>query len=313
MDAPPAFRSAHATDAVACPLCSAKEPQPQLAAGDYEYGLPGRFYVARCNGCGLHYQTPRPPFGDILRYYTNRYVPFGANRDSLVARLKAYFIFGPRLRRYRKLVPPGGRIVDIGCGSGEFLFHFGRLGNWTVSGVEPNAAAAQRGRDLGLDIVTGLLEDAQLPDAAIDLAIMNHVLEHLPDPRATLAEVGRILKPGGHFCGEVPSLACLERTVFGRYWGGYHLPRHLSFFDAQTLGAMLGQAGFTDVRIEPSMQPASWLVSMSNLLRDRAPRLARYNLFSENSFFWLAATTPVAYLLSRLGSGPSIRFLCRKD
>ena len=257
-------------------------------------------------------QVPRPPFETILSYYPESYTAFSDQRIRAVTRLKNWAINAPRIRAYRRLVPTTGRILDLGCGSGLLLSELRAAGFSAIVGVEANDQAAAAGRRQGLDIRTGSLESAAFPDNTFDLVIINHVLEHVPDPTGTLLEIGRLLSVGGLLIGEVPNLACLERMIFGRYWAGYHLPRHISFFDRPRLEEMLGKCGFDKISLEGKMQPANWLVSMSNWLRDRHPLMAERDPFSENSFFWLAATAPIAWIANLLGSSPSLRFKAHK-
>jgi SAM-dependent methyltransferase len=301
-------------DGRACPcvLCGSGRFVVRFRASDYEYGLPGTFTVSQCLDCDMWQQVPRPPFETILGYYPERYTAFSDQRIQTVTRLKNWAINAPRIRAYRRLVPTTGRILDLGCGSGLLLSELRAAGFSAIVGIEANAQAAAAGRRQGLDIRTGSLESAVFLDSTFDLVIINHVLEHVPDPRGTLIEIGRVLSAGGLLIGEVPNLACLERMIFARYWAGYHLPRHISFFDGPHLRDMLGRCGFDKISLEGKMQPANWLVSTSNWLRDRHPLMAERDPFSENSFFWLAATTPIAWMANLLGSSPSLRFKAHK-
>lgn len=308
----PDFPAAVATDTVPCPICGGTAFTPICRAKDYEYQLPGTFHVSECVGCKVIVQNPRPPFSEIMRYYTEVYEPFRAMGSSLVQRVRDRVLNRPRLKRYERRIGPEGRVIDIGCGIGTHIAELRRNSRWTVSGVEPAADAAQIGIDAGLDIVPRVLEEAGLPSDRYDMAIMNHVLEHLPEPHGTVAEVWRILKPGGWFVGEIPTPGCIERSLFGRYWGGYHLPRHLTYFRAPQLERFLTDAGFTDIEITRAIKPSSWLLSTSNLLRDRgaSPRLIR--LFNSHGFLPLALSTPAAWVLNLFGSAPMLRFACRK-
>jgi hypothetical protein len=65
-----------ASETIPCPVCGGSEFDGVTEAGDYEYQLPGAFFVSRCQNCGLVLQNPRPPFVEILRYYTEEYEPY---------------------------------------------------------------------------------------------------------------------------------------------------------------------------------------------------------------------------------------------
>jgi SAM-dependent methyltransferase len=295
-----------------CPVCDGVRFTVLFEAEDYEYRLPGLFQVSACETCGLTQQSPRPPFDEILTYYDSGYQAHAVAKPSLVARLKDLAINWPRLRKYKRLVPVHGSVLDVGCGSGGLLNFFRENTDWSLHGIEPVAEAAAIGIASGLDIRPTTLDDAAFEDASFDLAMMNHVLEHVPDPIATLRTLRRIVKPGGYLTGEVPTPRCFERWLFGRFWAGYHLPRHLYFFEAGHLRMLLKKAGFQVISVEGKVQPAGLLVSASNLLRTRWPAAARRGLFSDESFVWLALSTPIALAAHLLGSSPSLRFVCRR-
>src|SRR5262249_487357 len=101
---------------------------------------------------------------------------------------------------------PGMKVLDLGCGDGRKLWTLKQLG-CDVVGVEFDGEAGATGRDLGLDVRLGSLEEQDFPTATFDAVLMSHVIEHLPDPKATLQECLRILKPGGQLRMLTPNAA----------------------------------------------------------------------------------------------------------
>ena len=103
---------------------------------------------------------------------------------------------------------PGARIVDVGCGTGGNLPMLARFG--AVTGVERSPAAAERARARGAGpIVVASAEATGLAAGTADLVTMLDVLEHLDDDRAGLAEVWRLLRPGGRLVLTVPAFMVL--------------------------------------------------------------------------------------------------------
>jgi 2-polyprenyl-6-hydroxyphenyl methylase/3-demethylubiquinone-9 3-methyltransferase len=78
---------------------------------------------------------------------------------------------------------------------------------------------------------------------------MNHVVEHVLDPREVVRRTFAMLAPGGHVIGQLPTRTSWERRAFGPAWAGYHFPRHLQIFSRPALTRLLEEAGFVDVRI----------------------------------------------------------------
>ena len=92
-----------------------------------------------------------------------------------------------------------------------------------------------------------MLADARFPGDYADAAVMIEVIEHLPDPRATLAEIFRILKPGGAVCVTTPNFDCYRSLLMREEWAPIIPSGHLYYFTAQTLGNMMRAAGFVEV------------------------------------------------------------------
>jgi SAM-dependent methyltransferase len=151
---------------------------------------------------------------------------------------------------------------------------------YEAHGVELNAAAAA-GVDPRVRMrIAPQLADARYADSTFDAVILWHVLEHLPRPDATLAEIARILKPGGRLILAVPNSGSLQATWSGPNWFHLDLPRHLYHFDDKTLTRLVDRYGFQirSMRHFALLQnPFGWLQSALNQLTD-APRNSLYSL-----------------------------------
>ena len=134
--------------------------------------------------------------------------------------------------------------MDVGCGRGFLLKAFQSRG-WEVFGTElSDQAAAYASQVLHLSVRAGTLEELNLPADHFDAVVMWHVLEHLADPRPTLAEVNRVLKPGGVFLVGVPNFGGWEARLCRDKWFHLDVPRHLTHFTCETLGSALEATGF---------------------------------------------------------------------
>jgi 2-polyprenyl-3-methyl-5-hydroxy-6-metoxy-1,4-benzoquinol methylase len=152
---------------------------------------------------------------------------------------------------------PGGRLLDLGCGSGMWLSTMRDLG-WRAEGVDFDPAAAAAAAARGLAVRCGSLERQGFPDATFDAITMSHVVEHLPDPLQTLTECARILKPGGKLIVWTPNASSLGRGVFKQSWRGLEPPRHLHLFSPQSMCALLERAGFSRISIRTRNSRFIW-------------------------------------------------------
>jgi 2-polyprenyl-3-methyl-5-hydroxy-6-metoxy-1,4-benzoquinol methylase len=246
--------TATSMEQVSCLLCGQAEARLVHRGNDYSFHLPGTFQMVQCERCGLIYQSPRPPIESIGAFYPDQYGAYSGASSGLRARRG---LIGKVIRRgmhkrcglldrYVEQSPgQPRRLLDVGCASGIFLEAMQEYPGWQVEGVEPNAAAARAtSARLNIPVFEGFFEDARYPDASFDAITLWDVLEHLHDPVASLRELHRILRPNGVLFMRVPNGASYVRTLSGRYWVGYELPRHMTLFTPRTLGRMLYATGF---------------------------------------------------------------------
>ncbi|HZS08586.1 MAG TPA: class I SAM-dependent methyltransferase [Blastocatellia bacterium] len=145
-----------------------------------------------------------------------------------------------RLADLRRFIG-GGKLLEIGCSTGELLAAV--PASFRVTGVEADEAASSVARSRDLDCLSGTLFDAEFRDQEFDVVVMYHVIEHLPSPRQTLRELNRILRPGGWLVVETPNIANPWVSVLGARWRQF-IPDHLYFFSPETIRKLCGDSGF---------------------------------------------------------------------
>ncbi|MFN2426920.1 MAG: class I SAM-dependent methyltransferase, partial [Candidatus Binatia bacterium] len=193
-----------------------------------------RFELRRCPQCALVYVSPRPSQERMRVYYPDGY--FGKRHPVL-----KNFFMGLRVRTLPRAVK--GRVLDIGCGRGDFLMAC-RQDGWDVAGVEQSGTPImEMRRSLQLDVGTTEELDSR-PDASFDVVTMWHVFEHMVDPRAMLRRSFRLLRPGGVLVVEVPNFGSWQARLGPATWFHLDVPRHVIHFDRATLTTMLEAEGF---------------------------------------------------------------------
>jgi len=244
---------------VSCCLCGQVASCTYARVRDRLHGHPGEFTFVRCRGCGHVYLSPRPTHEELAAHYPDTYAAYaGAIEDepNPFVRWNRAYGMAKRCRAVTRRVPRG-RLLDVGCGTGVFLDAMRRRG-WDVRGVEPTAAAARIARErFDLDVLVGTLEEAAYPSGHFDAVTLWYVIEHVPNPSATIAEIARVLRPGGLALMSAPNLDALDRPLFGTCWAGWDPPRHFNIFSARSLGRLLERHGFAAVRAQSLMN--TWL------------------------------------------------------
>jgi SAM-dependent methyltransferase len=165
----------------------------------------------------------------------------------------------------------GSRILDAGCGGGGNLSLLARYGS--VTGLEPSAEAASqaRSRDLG-EIVEGTLQELPFDDDSFRLGVALDVIEHLDDDVRGLAQLRRVVTPGGHLLVTVPA--------YPRLWS-YHdvVNGHRRRYIRRTLVSSALAAGWTPLRttyFNSLLLPAAAGTRLLYRLRPREPRVSDF-------------------------------------
>jgi SAM-dependent methyltransferase len=230
---------------IVCNSCGADDTSHVLTGRDLLHGMPGQFDLMQCNGCGLMYLNPQLTPEELAPYYPEDYEPHvGTKKERLGWLRRIDYRYGVE-KRYRAIMryhPRPGRMLDVGCGPGAFLDGMREHG-WEVEGIEPGIRpATYASEELGLQVRNTTLEDADLEPASFDLVTMWNVLEHLSDPQRALRRIREALRPDGLLVFAIPSVMSYDLLVFGKYWAGYDLPRHLFIFPPATLERMVEAA-----------------------------------------------------------------------
>ena len=228
-----------------CLLCGGARLSPCLESSETQTGL--RFLIVKCNRCGLAFTNPRPDVDSMTAFYT---------ADYHAHRVKEYSSRTDTLERW---LPPTGlaRLLDFGCGSGDFLVRMQARG-WNVVGLEASENAVRRCRARGLSVHWGSLPHPLWSEPCFEAITMRQSLEHTHDPLEVLRAAHRLLRTGGKLLVSVPNFDSCAARWFGANWFGLDVPRHLTHFTPRTLQNMLYRAGFEGVQLRHHRRP-SWI------------------------------------------------------
>lgn len=211
------------------------------------------FKVVKCKNCGLVYTNPQPDRKLIDEHYQEKYYKEWIEKQ-MEKRIPMWKKRLKALNKYKKK----GRLLDVGSGIGTFL-KLARKEGFKVCGTEISEFASKYVKNnLKIDIFRGDLEEAHFPHESFDVVTMWHTLEHLPNPKATLEEIHRILKKGGLLVVAVPNLNNFTTQILYLLAKGKKLMLfsnqakewHLYHFSCQTLSYILKKTGFEIIKID---------------------------------------------------------------
>jgi 2-polyprenyl-3-methyl-5-hydroxy-6-metoxy-1,4-benzoquinol methylase len=287
---------------------------------DWLLDVPGTWEMQACRTCEAAWLDPQPVVEDIpklySRYYTHKAIPvtkFDGLRRAISLHVLArmgYPVESPRrwLPQLLSRIQPfaraaaldvmdlpassRGTLLDVGCGNGELLARMQSLG-WKVVGIEPDPSAVSFSRSRGLQVLPGMISDVPA-DERYDVITINHVIEHVSDPVGLLAECAKHLRPdGGRLIISTPNMKSLGHQMFGRYWRGLEVPRHLMLFSPRALCECIRQAGLRVNWIRTETRMARVIYNPSACAKAGEQRVGERTNFS-------AVTKTAAYLFQAL-------------
>ena len=221
----------------ACPLCGSSQRMDLL---DKEGG-----HYVQCSDCRLVYTSPAQSDEHLKQIAEEWAVKHQASAEKTVWEgnpAVQQLIYGPRvsaLERYRK----NGRILDIGCSTGDFLAYAQDQG-WQVYGSELAQHTSNIARqNLQAEVRSGSFETSGFEAAFFDVVTMWDVIEHVLDPQKFLQEAFRILRPGGALVLYTPNYDSLTRYLIFDRWRALIPDRHLCVFNRHTIRRIIEQSG----------------------------------------------------------------------
>jgi SAM-dependent methyltransferase len=233
-----------------CPVCGQTGAQSWRQAPDRLHGRQEKYTIERCTACSLVWLSHPPKPSEMHLHYTEDYhrLISSAGEDSSDR-------WRDRLETVRQH-KESGAILDLGCSSGGFLGFF-RGESWKLYGIEMSADCAKRAEArTGADVFVGDILDAPFASESFDVITCFDVLEHLYEPLQVMTKVREWLKPGGIFYVQVPNIDSAEARVFGTYWQGLELPRHLFHYSPTSLRSLAKISGLQEVSVTTERNPA---------------------------------------------------------
>ncbi len=163
-------------------------------------------------------------------------------------------------------------MLEVGAGDGRFVSRL-RAAGFEATGIEPSESGVRMARAREAPVERATLEQLHLEPASLNAAIAWHVIEHLDDPAAALAQIGIWLRPGGRVVVACPNLASLQARIGGDRWFHQDVPRHRTHFTAAGLRLLLERSGFRLERMAHLLVEQNpfgmWQTLLNRLTRER--------------------------------------------
>ncbi len=249
----------------ACPSCGGANLSEYLEVPDYS--VSGEvFALQQCTHCMLLITNPRPSPSQIGPYYkSEEYISHSNTKKGWLASIYQVvrkFTLGKKRKLIASYVSGKGRLLDYGCGTGEFLNEMKNSG-WEVEGMEPDQHASEQAiSNYGLQ-VNPPSHIFTKTTAEFSVITLWHVLEHVHELKKVLKQIHVSLLDDGLAFVAVPNQQSWDAQHYGQQWAAYDVPRHLYHFTPESMGHLLSSCGFTIKKVLPMKFDAYYVALLS--------------------------------------------------
>jgi len=236
-----------------CPVCKASSFSNYLNVEDYTVSHK-EFTIQQCNSCYFLFTNPRPPEDEIGKYYqSEEYISHHDESKTMMSKVYKMvrnYTIGGKIKMVNALQPKKGSLLDIGCGTGNFIEACKKDG-WKINATEPdpearNVASARTELNIHESI-----NSLGLQGQKFDLITMWHVLEHVHRLNETIEWLKLHLTENGKIIIAVPNPQSFDAAKYSHYWAAYDVPRHLYHFTRNTMKKLMENHGLQVIKVLP--------------------------------------------------------------
>ncbi len=247
-----------------CLICANDKFKKYIDCKDY-FLSKENFTILECENCGFRFTNPRPSTNNLSKYYkSDNYISHSNSKKGLINlayQIARHYTLKKKFNLINKYIS-GNKILDVGCGTGEFLNYF-KKHNWSTFGIEPNENA----RKFAIEKYNLKVKDensfSDFKNDSFDVITMWHSLEHIYFLKETIFEIKRLLKNNGTLFIALPNCNCFDAKIYKEYWAGYDVPRHLYHFTPTSVKLLFKKYNFIIENIIPLKFDAYYISLLS--------------------------------------------------
>ncbi len=270
-----------ATESISrCIICNSASISDFQECRDY-FVSQELFTVSKCRDCGFCFTNPRPEIFDAGRYYdSDKYVSHSKTSKGFVNSL-FHLARKFTIRSKKKITTKysaGKRLLDYGCGTGEFLNKM-KTSGWSCIGIEPNDLARKHStNNYGLKVLEEN-EINNIDDASMNCITLWHVLEHVYPLDDRIKIFHKKLEADGTLIVALPNMNSYDAKRYGSFWAAYDVPRHIYHFSPDTIKALMLKHGFTHIKTKPMLLDAFYISMLSEKYKHGSNKYLKAMIF----------------------------------
>lgn len=294
------------------------------------YDVSGQYRVIECASCGVLFINPQPTGEELKKHYPPNYYSYKSNpppiyrgknfTDKLITVLKhpidACVSLLELFVRPSEIVGYNGRLLDIGCGQGDYLRRIYEIPNYNMRlyGVELENISTKLTNKEHINFYKGNFLDIKFDEDFFDVITMHHVLEHMEDPTSVFMKIWRILKKKGRLAITIPNTRSLAHFMFRKNWVQLDVPRHLFDYSVHTIKLLAKKTGFKVVKVRYLSSPFQFLGSLEYCLnRSRRKKVFLSNSRLINNKLLKLFLFPLSFMINILRLGDQLEIILKKS
>jgi 2-polyprenyl-3-methyl-5-hydroxy-6-metoxy-1,4-benzoquinol methylase len=254
-----------------CPVCQSNSFNNYLNVEDYTVSKK-EFTIQQCNACYFLFTNPRPDIDEIGAYYQSQeYISHHDEAKNIMSRVYTSvrnYTIAKKIKLINQLYPKQGSLLDIGCGTGNFLQATKQAG-WKIAGTEPDPAARKIAGNRVGEIIQETINAAELSSQQYDVITMWHVLEHVHLLNETIDWLSAHLAPQGKIIIAVPNPQSADAAHYRKFWAAFDVPRHLYHFTKDSMALLMKKHGFMIDTIHPMWFDSFYVSMLSTKYKSR--------------------------------------------
>jgi 2-polyprenyl-3-methyl-5-hydroxy-6-metoxy-1,4-benzoquinol methylase len=248
---------------------------------------------------------PKPSLIDLPKYYESEsYISHTDASESMVDKMYQFvkkIALKNKLNLVNSFNTSSKELLDVGCGTGEFLLTCKKNG-WTVSGVEPNnnakALAVEKfGNNSSVEIVENI---DLIRNKKFDVISLWHVLEHVPDLDQYISKLKLLLNDNGVLVIAVPNFKSFDAAYYKNFWAGFDVPRHLWHFSQTSIKKLFSKVDLKVERTKPMYFDSFYVSILSEKYKTRKGNFIKaffIGLYSNFKAFSTSEYSSLIYIL----------------
>lgn len=220
-----------------CKICNYASYAFLIDRPDLEFGIKHKLDYYKCGNrkCGHVFSSPNPDIATLSSFYKEYTTHDSPKNRNLIEKI-IYSVRKASVYKFTNVFSKDATILDYGCGNGYYSFLLSELSFNNIFAFDFDENTRKSFEYSSIKFTTSELE---ISSKKYDIILLNHVIEHIVNPKELLQKLYLLLNDGGIIYLRTPNNNSICSSVFRNLWRGWETPRHLNIFSYNSFNILL--------------------------------------------------------------------------